>query len=98
MPKLNKKTQNKLNAIQPLEILALIASLFYLQSFNTNLSNYALLFDAAQHPDVYSLVFALGVTGYYLYKRKSFSIISVITLSVIATVSIVWFFGFSLNF
>ncbi len=98
MPKLNKKTQNKLNAIQPLEILALIASLFYLQSFNTNLSNYALLFDAAQHPDVYSLVFALGVTGYYLNKRKSFSIISVITLSVIATVSIVWFFGFSLNF
>ncbi len=98
MPKSNKKTQNKLNAIQPLEILAFIASLFYLQSFNTNLSNYALLFDGAQHPDVYSLVFALAVTGYYLKKRKSLSVISIVTLSVIATVSIVWFFGFSLNF
>ena len=98
MSKTKTKSPSKLAKVQPLEILALIAALFYTQSFNTNLGNYAQGLDGAQHPDVYTLVFALLVTGYYLYKRSKLSLIGAVTLTVLAVVSLIWFFGFRLNF
>lgn len=91
----SKKPSTK---VQPLEILALLAAFFYVHSFNSILHHAATLGYSSEHPELYSLAFALIVTIYYAYKRKSLSVISVITLTIIATVSVIWYFGYLLNF
>ncbi len=92
----NKQIRNY-SKVQPLEILGLFASLFYLHSLNTNFHHYS-IGQGVGHPDVYTLLFALAVTAFYLYKRKSLSQIATVTLTVLATVSAVWLFGFNTNF
>jgi len=93
MAKANKPTKN----VQPLEILALMASLFYVHSFNTVLHRAAVDF-RSEHPDFYTLIFVLLVTGYYLYRRKSLSVIATVSLTIVATASVIWYFGYLLNF
>ena len=93
MPK-NKKLKTN---IQPLEILALLAAIGYIHSFNTILHHISFGF-RSEHPDPYTLLFALVVTIYYASKRRTLSTISVVTLTILAVVSASWFFGYCLNY
>lgn len=97
MAKAKSQKMQKNENVQPLEILSLLASLFYLHSFNTVLHHYS-LWKSVEHPDVYTLAISLAITSYYAYKRKSVSRIGLVTITVLATVSIVWISGYRANF
>lgn len=75
----------------------MLVAIGYTITVNDNLATY-IQNKVVNHPDVYELIFSLLVIGYFGIKKKNISKIGIITVTILATASLIWFSGFYVNY
>lgn len=89
------KTKTK-SDVEGMEVLALIISIFYAHSVNTNLHHY-MYWRTIEHPVVIFLIAPLVLIMYTTQKNNRLSRLGVAVLAVLLTASFIWLSGFRVN-
>ena len=91
-----KSKQVSHKEIDGLELLALVGSLLYVHSVNTNLHHY-MYWKMIEHPSMPLLAVALALVAYTTRKNKKLTILGAPVVAIILTASFIWLSGFRVN-